>query len=123
MSSRTHLIRIEDGKTREFYASIVKKDDDILLQLFDSDNSKFSKFEYDLKKSLPSLGSTTTSIFLQTPESNITFVFDQQSDKLKFMKAMNSSSLVKKDNDYLENIINQMDSNYIFPINGIYSQI
>ena len=123
MASRTHLIRIEEGKTREFYASIVRKDDEVLLQLFDSENAKFSKFEYDLKKSLPSLGSTATSIFLQTTESNVTFVFDKQSDKLNFMKIMCSSSLVKKDNDYLENLISQMDSNYVFPVNGIYASV
>ena len=120
LMSRTHVIRIEDGKTKEFYAEINRKDEDIFLQLFDSENSRFSKFEYDLKRSLPSFGSTATSIFLQTPETNLTFVFDQQNEKMNFLKVMNSASLVKKDNDYCSSLLSQMENNYVFPKNGLY---
>ena len=119
--SRTHLIKIEDGKTKDFYAEFVKKDDDIHLQLFDSETSKNYKIEYDLTKSLPSLGTTATSICLLTPYYNISFVFDSQNDKNTFLKIMNSASLQKKDNDCCSNLINKMENNYIFPINGLYT--
>lgn len=118
--SRSHLIRIEDGKTREFYGEIKKNDEEVIMALYDSETARFSKAEYDLKKCLPSFGTTATSIMLVTPDTQITLIFDTQNEKMSFFKAMTSSSLVKKDNDYISLLQTQMAPTYVFPMNGLY---
>lgn len=117
---RSHVIKLEKGKTADFYAEIVKKEDTTFLILFESENSNQWKFEYDCKKTWATNGSTLNSIYTVTPIQEFVLIFDNQTDRNNYMKKINAASLIKKDNDYIETLEEQLSPTVKFSMNGIY---
>ncbi|EAY05161.1 hypothetical protein TVAG_058180 [Trichomonas vaginalis G3] len=117
---KMHVIKIEKGKTNEYYSEIVKKGDETILLLYESDTAKFAKFDYDLKKTYASSGSTVNSLYLITPLTDFILVFDGPNDKNNFLQKLTAVSIIKKDNDYMETLQEQIAPTVKFSMHGIY---